>query len=136
MIVTFPLALQPAFALIRQEVRQSRGPVMALAPAAVPPCLDSLPLAPHIQSPVRACYGGGLLTRPFGSWCLIYSVSRWLDFLPRQTSVAKIRAGRLLKKFFRFCFANLLRNVVFLSCLHSICLLRGQRDGLPMTRGY
>lgn len=59
MIVTFPLALQPAFALIRQEVRQSWGPVMALAPAAVPPCLDSLPLAPRIQSPVRACYGGG-----------------------------------------------------------------------------
>lgn len=58
MIVTFPLALQPAFALIRQEVRQSWGPVMALAPAAVPPCLDSLPLAPRIQSPVRACYGG------------------------------------------------------------------------------
>ena len=101
------------------EVRQSQGPRDGHLRSRCASVFGLPALAPHIHSPARACCGG-LLTRPFGSRCLICTISRWLDFLPRQTSVAKIRAGRLLKRFFRFCFANLLRNVVFLSCLHPI----------------
>lgn len=95
----------------------------------------SLPLASHINSPASAC-SGELLTHPFGSRCLSYAVSRWLGPPLRQTSIAEIRVGWLLKRFLKCCFANLLRDAVFLSCFHSICLSRGQREDHHVIGGY
>lgn len=95
----------------------------------------SLPLASHINSPASAC-SGELLTQPFGPRCLIYVVSRWLGPPLRQTSIAEIRVGWLLKRFLKCCFANLLRDAVFLSCFHSICLSRGQREDHHVIGGY
>lgn len=81
----------------------------AYPPAAVSLCFDSLPLALHIHRPASVCCGE-LLTHPFGPLCLIYTVSRWLGPALRQTSIAKIRVGWLLKRLFKFRFAILLRD--------------------------
>lgn len=51
--------------------------------------------------------------------CLIYAVCRWCGPPLRQTSIAKIRVGWLLKTFFTSCFVSPLRCAVsFMSPLH------------------
>lgn len=100
-------------------------------------CCSVFWLSPRLPTSMalRVPAVGGLLTRPLGSRCLIWAISRWLGPPVRQTSIAKIRGCWLLKRSFKFCFANLLRDAMFLSCFHSICLLRGQWEGL-VTRDY
>lgn len=124
---------KPAFALLWCNGRRLQGLVMDICTSSCYSGVCPLPPASRINSPASTC-SGEHLTYAFGPRCLIYAVSRWLGPL-RQTSIAKIRVGGLLKRFFKFCFANLLRVAVFLSCFHSICLSRGQREGLHAIGG-
>lgn len=110
------------------------APCCTYAAAAVTLFFGSRPLASHIHSPAGACWGERL-PHPFGPWCLIYTVSRRLGPPRRQTSMAKIRVGWLLKRFGELCFANLLRDVVFLSCFLSVCVQRA-KGGSSRDGGY
>lgn len=53
------------------------------------------------------------------------TVSRWLGCPLRQTSIVRITVGWLLKRRFKPCSLSLLRDVLLLSCFHSVCPLRG-----------
>lgn len=92
----------------------------------------------HIYIVTSACWGN--------FWPILSTHSAWSMLFPGdlallwdKTSIAHIRVGWLLKRFFRLCFANLLRGLrcEVWNCFHvSTALVSGEGRDLPVTRGY